>query len=39
MMEWGLAILGGVIILAIAEIDKYIRNFKFNRSEKLLFEE
>lgn len=37
--EWALAVLGGIIILTVAELDKYIRNIRFNKAEELSFEE
>ncbi|MFC6322532.1 HAD-IC family P-type ATPase [Companilactobacillus baiquanensis] len=36
MMEWGLAIVGGFIVLIIAEFDKYIRNLKLKGQFQLL---
>ncbi|WP_334330085.1 HAD-IC family P-type ATPase [Companilactobacillus sp. HBUAS59699] len=39
IMEWSLAILGGIIILSVAELDKYLRNLKFSKAEELSFEE
>lgn len=39
MMEWNLAVLGGIIVLAVSELDKFVRNLKSNKSKKLSFEE